>query len=230
MEVCLQMPLVIHPRVRRVVQNVAATACAVMFAGSGAALAAPLPNHGPGNDATTVNLAASCPAQALSAPFSDLGDLSSYFAVPTSSSQAADEQLGWDLENAFVAPADGLQVHGLAIDQAVTINGGGSATSPWVCMDSTMPSFRFFAHQVAPGSSLMVQVLVRLGASDAYIPFTVAQVADGSAPAWKPIPPVRLANKLLRPNTSVQIAFRFWAPSAGAWQVGGLYVDPFRTS
>ena len=42
-------------------------------------------------------------------------------------------------------------MNGSGDGQSLTIAGGGSATSPYFCVDNTMTSLRFFAQQVGAG-------------------------------------------------------------------------------
>ena len=123
------MPYVIHPRVRKLAGRLAATTCAAMFLSTGAAMA-------------------SCPSQPVTQPFAQFGDTNSYFLAPGGSFEGNQWQNGWNLNNAQITQGnETYHVNGAGDNQSLTINGGGSASSPDFCLDSTMPSFRFFVQE-----------------------------------------------------------------------------------
>jgi hypothetical protein len=215
-EVSSRMPLVIHPRVRKAAGRIAAMSCVAVFASTGAAFA----SAGPPS--------ASCQAQPVTTPFAQWGDTSSYFLVPGGSFEGTPAQVGWSLSDASLSAGNApFQVGGATDDQSLTINGGGSATSPFFCLDSAMPDLRFFARQTAPGSNLDVQAVVRIGHHELAVP--LASLADGSLPAWAPVPQILLQGRLLPRWIRIPVALRFVVPSRqGSWQLDDVYVDPFR--
>jgi uncharacterized membrane protein len=201
--------LVIHPRVRKAVTRIAVLTGLAVLAGPGPALAA-------------------CPAQALSTPFSQWDDGHSYFPVPGGSFEGSAEQVGWSLSGASLSPGnEPFSADGSADAQSLRIDGGGSATSPYFCVDSTMSSLRFFAQQLAAGSDLEVTALVRTRYGVLAVP--VAELADGSMPAWAPTQPFGGETRALG-DDCVMAALRFSVPaSAGSWQVDDVYIDPYRS-
>jgi hypothetical protein len=205
-----ELPLVIHPRVRRSLRRILVASCGVFFVGTGAALA-------------------SCPPQPLSTPFSQWGDASSYFLIPGGSFEGTPDQVGWSLSNASLTPGnEPFQVGGSADQQSLTINAGGSATSPYFCVDDTMTDLRFFVQQVTTGSDLQVQALVQTRDGVRMMP--VADLADGSAPAWAPTDPIAGDTAAIPNGDSVMVALQFVVPeSSGTWQLDDIYVDPWRS-
>lgn len=197
------MPLVIHPRVRKFAARVAALTCLAIFGGAGAAFAA-------------------CPAQPVSTPFSHWGDDNLYFAVPGGTFQGTTDQLGWSLDNAGLT-AGGPGGPG---DQSLAIDAGGSATSSWFCVDNTMPSFRFFAKQLAPGSDLVVQGVVRLWGTTRT--FTVADIPDGALTSWGLVEPIKVDTARLPAGVTLPVEVRFVVPGNGSWAIDDIYVDPYR--
>lgn len=202
------MPLVIHPRVRKIAGRVAALTCLAMLAGAGSALA-------------------DCPQQPVSQPFSQWNDTSDYFLVPGGSFEGSP---GWTLSNAQLTPAnEPWHVDAATDSQSVTIDAGGSATSPYFCIDNTMPSLRLFAQQAMAGSDLQVQALVQT-AGGGVATVNVADLADGSVPAWAPTAPITGNTGSIPSGQTVQVALRFSVPgTAGSWQLDDIYVDPFRS-
>jgi hypothetical protein len=204
------MPVVFHSRARRAVFAVAALTCIGVFASTGVALA-------------------SCPTQPVSTPFSPWGDANDYFSVPGGSFEGTANQVGWTLSDASLTSGnEPFDVNGADDQQSLTINGGGSATSPYFCADDTMSSLRFFAQQAAAGTDLQVDALVRTSHGVMVVP--VADLADGSFSSWAPTDALGGDNGKLPAGSSIMVALRFEAPSSdGSWQIDDLYVDPYRS-
>jgi hypothetical protein len=203
------MPLVIHPRVRKSIRRVAAMTCFAVFASSGAAFA-------------------SCQTQPTSTPFTQWGDNNSYFLIPGGSFEGTPSQVGWNLSNAsLTAGNEPFYVNNSSDSQSLTINAGGSGTSPWFCVDNTMPSFRFFAHEVSPGSDLLVQGVVRTWSGTQT--FTVADISDGTMSSWGPVAPISVNTASIPNGVSLPVEARFVVPgNTGSWQVDDVYIDPYR--
>jgi hypothetical protein len=202
--------VVIRPRLRRAIFAVTALTCVAVFASTGVALA-------------------SCPTQPVSTPFSQWGDSNDYFLVPGGSFEGTPDQVGWTLSNASLTTGnESFNVNDPGDQQSLTINGGGSATSPFFCVDDTMSSLRFFAQQAGGGTNLRVKALVQ-NADGGVTAVPVADLADGSMPAWAPTDPLGGSGHLPA-GTSVMVALRFRAPvSSGSWQIDDIYVDPYRS-
>lgn len=202
------MSAVIHRRLRRAI--FAAATCVGVFASTGVALA-------------------SCPTQPVSTPFSQWGDSNDYFLVPGSSFEGTADQLGWTLSNAsLTAGNEPFNVNDPGDQQSLTINGGGSATSPFFCVDETMSGLRFFAQQVDAGTDLRVKALIQ-NTDGSVTAVPIADLADGSMPAWAPTDPLGGSGHLPA-GSSLMVALRFRAPvSSGSWQIDDIYVDPYRS-
>lgn len=203
------LPLVIHPRVRKTIGRVAAMSCVAVFASTGAALAA-------------------CPAPSVSPAFSQFGDTNSYFVVPGGSFDGSAG--GWTLNNASLsASGDGFNLGGAANPRSVTINAGGSATSPFFCVDNTMPSMRFVADEATSGSNLRVDAVVKNPWGGTWT-VPVANLADGSnSGSWAPTSVITAP--AIPADMTFQVALRFSvSPSSGAWGIDDVFIDPFRMS
>ena len=200
------LPLVIHPRVRKTIGRVAAMTCVAAFATTGTALAA-------------------CPTSSVSTPFSQFGDTNNYFVVPGGSFDGSAG--GWTLDNASLSASnDGLNLGGAANPESLTINAGGSVTSPFGCVDRTMPSLRFVADEISAGSDLKVNAIVKLPWGTATFP--VADLADGSNNGvWAPSPQIIIPS--LPPGLTLQAALQFSVPqSSGSWGIDDVFIDPYR--
>jgi hypothetical protein len=202
--------VVSYPRLRRAIFAVAALTCLGVFASTGAAFA-------------------SCPTQPVSTPFSQWGDSNDYFLVPGGSFEGTAAQVGWTLSNASLTSGnEPFNVNDPGDQQSLTINGGGSATSPYFCVDDTMSGLRLFAQQAGAGTDLYVKALVQNSDGSVTV-VPVADLADGSMATWAPTDPLGGSGHLPT-GSSVMVALRFRAPaSSGSWQVDDIYVDPYRS-
>jgi hypothetical protein len=202
------VPLVIHPRVRKTIGRIAALTCAAIFVSSGAALAA------------------QCPTQSAKQKFSKFGDNANYFLVPGGSFEGTPAQVGWTLSGAaLTAGNEPFHLNSWSDDQSLEIGDGGSATSPAFCVDSTMPSFRFFVRQTEPGSDLNIQGVVRTPHGS--LSATLATLPDHSLSQWMPVQVTVETNRIPK-GSSVAAALRFAVTGSGAWQIDDVYVDPYR--
>ncbi|MGZ4175498.1 MAG: hypothetical protein ACXVUX_04680 [Solirubrobacteraceae bacterium] len=202
------MPLVIHPRVRKTIGRIAALTCAAVFVSSGAALAA------------------ECPTQPVKQKFTKWGDSATYFLVPGGSFEGTPAQVGWTLSGATLTDGnEPFHLNSATDSQSLEIGGGGSATSPVFCVDSTMSSLRFFVRQTAPGSDLKVQGVVQTPRGP--IAVTVGDLGDGAVSAWTPVQ-VNIATNRIPKGLSISAALRFVVPGSGGWQLDDVYVDPYR--
>jgi hypothetical protein len=199
----------IRSRLRAGVLRIAALTCVGVFASAGVALA-------------------SCPAQSVSTPFTQWGDNNSYFLIPGGSFEGTPEQVGWTLSDAILTPGnEPFYVNSSSDSQSLTISAGGSATSPFFCVDNTMSDLRFFAQEAAAGSDLQVNALVQTGNGVQTVP--VEDLADGSMSSWAPTQPVGDTSALADGDT-LQVALELSVPrSAGSWQIDDVYVDPYRS-
>jgi hypothetical protein len=172
---------------------------------------------------------ASCPTQPVSTPFSQWGDNNNYFLVPGGSFEGTADQVGWTLSGASLTQGNEPFYVGSSSDsQSLTISGGGSAISPFFCVDNTMGSFRFFAQQIEAGGGLHVYALVQTADGVQTVP--VARLFDGSMPSWAPTQPITGDTQDLSDDQTLQVALEFSVhASAASWQIDDVYVDPYRS-
>lgn len=205
------MPILVRSRLRVAARRVALLVGLALFAAPGVALA-------------------SCPAPSVSTPFSQWGDNNSYFLVPGGSFEGTADQVGWTLSGAsLTAGNEPFFVNDSGDGQSLTIPGGGSATSPFFCVDNTMTSLRFFAQQVSSGAGLRVQALVQ-NSDGSVSTVPVAHLYDGSMPNWAPADAIPGDTSGLSDDQTLSVALQFTVrPSAASWQVDDVYVDPYRS-
>jgi hypothetical protein len=176
--------------------------------------------------------AAACTTQSTSKPFSEWGDTNSYFLASGGDFEGGLLTDWAPVAAGLTAGNEPFYVHSTSDRTSVTLLGGGSVISPPFCVDSTMPYFRFFAHQSARGSDLKV-TLVLLNGTDvlgSQTP-TVADLADGSTPTWAPTAPLKLTYGLaVPPGQTLTAELLIQAGiGLGRWQIDDVYVDPYRT-
>ena len=205
------MQMLVYKRALSAIRRITAVACLAVFASTGVASAA-------------------CQSQPLSTPFSQWGDQNSYFLVPGGDFEGTASQVGWDLSNATLTSGNEPFYVGKSTDaQSLTIGPGGSATSPYFCLDGTMSELQFFAQEAAAGSDLQVNLLVQWGHHPLTVP--IADLADGSMQSWAPSSAISFDPTGFIPgNSSAMAALQFVVPaSAGSWQIDDVYVDPYRS-
>lgn len=173
---------------------------------------------------------ASCPAQPVSTPFSQWGDNNSYFLIPGGSFEGTADQLGWNLSNASLTQGnEQFYVNGSGDGQSLTISGGGSATSPFFCVDNTMGSLRFFAQEASSGGGLRVQALVQ-NSDGSVTTVPIAHLYDGSMSTWAPTDAIVGNTSGLADGQTLSVALEFTVRNpAASWQVDDVYVDPYRS-
>lgn len=183
----------------------------------------------PGGAFAANSMLATCQTAPISTPFSQWGDNNDYFLAPGGSFEGTADQVGWTLSNATLTSGnEPFLVNDPGDSQSLTIAGGGSATSPYFCVDNTMSSLRFFAQQVSAGGGLRVQALVQT--SDGVSTVPLAHLLDGSMPAWAPTDPIAADNSGLADGQTLNVALQFTVRSPSAsWQIDDVYVDPYRS-
>jgi hypothetical protein len=165
----------------------------------------------------------------MSNPFSQWGDTNSYFLVPGGSFEGTTDDVGWNLNNASLTPGnEPFDLNSSGDSQSLTIDAGGTATSPFFCVDSTMQGLRFVAQQLDAGSDLQVVALVKMWRGFWTVP--VGNLADGSMSSWAPTDPMDGGAGSLPSNRTLQVALQFSVPaSSGSWQIDDVFVDPHRS-
>ena len=184
----------------------------------------------PGAAFASNSMLASCPAQPVSTPFSQWGDNNSYFLLSGGSFEGTSDQVGWSLSGG-ASLTSGNEPFSRQRQRRSTVfddPGGGSATSPFFCVDNTMSSLRFFAQQASAGGDLQVRALVQRagGRHDRAAGRPRRQLsADLGGDAADP-----RRHRRLPDGQKLNVALQFTVPaSAASWQIDDVYVDPFRS-
>jgi hypothetical protein len=164
-----------------------------------------------------------CNEAALSQPFAQWGDTSSYELVPGGDFEGT--LTGWTLSGgaARVAGSEPYGATGAVGSYSLELPAGASAQSPFTCVDAAYPTFRFFARNNSLLSTIVVQVVVKTPLGDVALPLGAVALST----SWQPTLPMltgSLATGLLS-NGTAQIALRFTALT-GSSRIDDVFVDP----
>jgi hypothetical protein len=182
------------------------------------------------NAGLLVSSAPSCDAQPVSTPFAPWLDFGSYTPLGGGGFESA--AAGWSLNGgaSVVAGNESYQVAGAGDASSLAIPGGGSATSPTICVGIEHPVMRFFAKRTSGGtlglSTMRVDVLFEsnLGIVNS-LPIGIVTPSSN----WQPtLPMTVIANLLpLLPGQHTPVAFRFTPMLGGDWAIDDVQVDPY---
>jgi hypothetical protein len=155
----------------------------------------------------------------ISHPFAQYGDTADYTLIPGGTFQTATS--GWTLDHAAIAPGEGPVTLTTPADApALAVTPGGTATTPVLCVDQTMPTFRFMARG---SGTLTVSLRWRVGGQPQIR--TIATLTGNGS--WTPAPVLPLATAVpltgLGASQAVQIVL---TAAGGTWQIDDVYADP----
>ena len=173
---------------------------------------------------------AGCPHKSASHVFEALGDNALYVLVEGGTFETGAP--GWWLNNAEITEGDGAE----GSTHSLTIQPGGVAVSPALCVSDEYPSFRFFVRQVSGEGQLNVSLRWRdmLGFRHS----TNAGSIDPTGTSWELSPALDLASKLplWMAGNSLQVNLAFESSrgmgfgsdqGSGAFAIDDVYVDPY---
>jgi hypothetical protein len=207
------MSVALHPRVGKRLGRLAALTAVAMIAIPAAALAA------------------SCPAQPMTTPFTQWGDTGSYFPLPGGNFESPLAGSGWIVNGAQrTLGNEPFYVRSSSDSHSLTIDGRGIAISPAFCVDGTMPYLRFFAHGLGADGNLQVRLVVQTATGSISTPFShVADLTAGSMSRWTPTGQLNLAGGVTLANGQSALGrLVFVVTGHSGWQVDDIYVDPYR--
>lgn len=165
-----------------------------------------------------------CDNSALTQPFAHWGDSNLYKLVPGGSFEQSAS--GWTLTGGahVVTGSEPFGVTGSVGSHSMLLPAGGSAQSPFTCVDFAYPTFRFFARNNGLLSTTLVQVIYKLPLGVQVVVPVGTVALSGS---WQPSLPMLTASAVpgLLSNGVAQIALRF-TELTGSGQIDDVYVDP----
>jgi hypothetical protein len=176
--------------------------------------------------ASTAAEALPCPV-ALSAPlFATWGDENLYTPFDGSTFESGAQRWSWN-GGAAIIGGDDDQLLSTAGTHAMQIPGGGSATSGPICVDSTMPSMRFFIRRVSGTGGLTITGALAdsKGNKDSAVLATVTGTT-----IWAPSNPVVFPTYLatLVGSGSLNAQFSFTADKGTTFRIDDVLMDPYR--
>jgi len=157
-----------------------------------------------------------------SQPFAQFGDYRSYTFGANGGLESG--STGWTLSGGSVVSGnESYFVHSTSDRNSLSLNSGGTALSPKLCMGTTSTVTRFFVRS-GNGGRVRVQVVLRnlLGQV-----LGIVQISDLSPGAsWQPGPAILNLDSLLGLIGVSSIQLKFTTLS-GSVQVDDIYVDPW---
>jgi hypothetical protein len=163
-----------------------------------------------------------CDEAKLTQPFARWGDSSTYELAPGGDFEGS--LAGWTLSGgaARVAGSEPYATTGAAGAYSLALPAAASAQSPYVCVNASYPTFRFFARGGLL-STVVVQVVYKTLLGPVALPLGTALPGG----AWQPTAPMltgSLVGALLTGGTA-QAALRFTA-LIGSSRIDDVFVDP----
>jgi hypothetical protein len=155
-----------------------------------------------------------------------LGDEALYALAPGGSFENGAP--GWSLRRAKVVNGnESLDIvpgsHSLAIEP------GGSGVTPWICISSEYPTFRFVARQLSGEAGAKLSVDLRwLNLLGITLDNRVGALAGN--PDWTATPSLRYGDSvpLWLPGGSGAVQLAFEASGTGTWAIDDVLIDPYK--
>jgi hypothetical protein len=164
-----------------------------------------------------------CNEATLSQPFAKWGDDSSYELVPGGDFEGS--LAGWSLSGgaARVSGGEPYAVTGSVSQHSLSLPAGASAQSPFTCVDAAYPTFRFFALDESPLSTVVVQVVYKTLLGEVALPLGAVALSS----QWQPTLPMLTGSVVTGAlaDGTAQVALRFTA-LAGSSRIDDVFVDP----
>jgi hypothetical protein len=166
-----------------------------------------------------------CAAAPTTTSFSFWGDDAQYAPFKGASFETGPS--GWSWGNkANIVTGDDDHLLATSGSHAVNLPADGTAKSPWTCVDSTMPSMRFFVRRISGTGNLTVNGVLE-GVKGQVTTIAAFQGTD----AWQPSPvvvfPQTFASAYL--TGSVNVQFSFTSDPGTVYRIDDVQMDPFRS-
>jgi hypothetical protein len=164
-----------------------------------------------------------CNEASLSQPFLRWGDSSSYELLPGGDFEGSPS--GWNLSVGakLAAGSEPSGATGAVGSHSLGLSPGASAQSPFTCANASYPTFRFFARNNGPASTVLVQVVYQTALGSISLPLGVVALSG----EWQPTLPMltgSVAAGALSGGTA-HMALRFTALT-GTSNIDDVFVDP----
>ena len=164
-----------------------------------------------------------CNEAALSQPFAQWGDANEYELVPQGDFEGSLSQ--WDLAGGASrdSASEPYGVTGEVGHDSLALPAGASAQSPYTCVNASYPSFRFFARNGGPLSTVLVQVVYKTALGPVALPLGAVALSN----TWQPTLPMLTGSAVggLLSGGTAQVALRFTALT-GESRIDDVFIDP----
>lgn len=131
---------------------------------------------------------------------------------------------GWSWGNgAKIVGSDSNPLLGASGTHSVEVPGGGTARSPWMCVNSSTPSLRFFLRRVSGSGGLTIKGVVSSG-TNKVTTLTTISAASGT---WQPSPVVLFPPFLVASSTGINVQFQFTADPGTVFRIDDVELDPY---
>ncbi len=164
-----------------------------------------------------------CNESALSHPFAQWGDSSSYELAPGGDFESGPS--GWTLSGGakLVTGSEPYGASGAVGSHSLSLPQGASAQSPFTCVNASYPTFRFFARNDGLLSTVLAQVVYKTLLGTVTLPLGVVALSSG----WKPTLPMLTGSVVagVLSGGTAHVALRFTAVT-GTSNVDDVFVDP----
>jgi hypothetical protein len=131
---------------------------------------------------------------------------------------------GWSWGNgARIVAGDSNALLSSTGTHAVQVPGGGTARSPWMCVNASTPSMRFFLRRVSGSGTLTIKGVVSTGAKQVTTLTTIAGAPD----VWQPSPVIVFPPFLTASTTGINVQFQFVADPGTVFHIDDVELDPY---
>jgi hypothetical protein len=166
--------------------------------------------------------AASCSYTQVSDVFAPWDDPAAY--TPFQGASFENGASGWSWGNgAKIVGSDSNTLLPSAGTHSVEVPGGGTARSPWMCVNSSTPSMRFFLHRVSGTGNLTVTGVVSSGTNKV----TTLTAISAASDTWQPSPIVWFPSFLTASTTGINVQFQFTADAGTVFRIDDVELDPY---
>ena len=167
-------------------------------------------------------MAASCTYAQAAPLFAPWQDYAGYTPFPGSAFENGAS--GWSWGNgAKIITGDSNPLLGTTGSHSVEIPGGGTARSPWLCVNSATPSMRFFIRRISGTGNLTIKGLVNSGGGQLATITTIA----GASTSWQPSPPITFPAFLTASTSGINTQFQFSADPGSMFRIDDVELDPY---
>jgi hypothetical protein len=165
-----------------------------------------------------------CSDAKLSKPFAPWGDASTYELAPGGDFEGS--LSGWTLTGgaARVAGSEPYGASGVGLGaSSLALPAGASAQSPFQCVNTSYPTFRFFARNGGLLATVLVQVVYKTPLGTLALPLGTVALSG----QWQPTLPMLTGSVVtgLLTGGTAQAALRFTALT-GSSRIDDVFVDP----